>query len=103
MENLASTCQSQGRWKEAEELNVQGMETRKKVLGQDHLDILSITGSLALTYRNQRRTIEAVELEVRLSSFLYLLRKHSNLSGPSLTRSKGGNCELQNPPSKALY
>ena len=33
MNNLASTYWNQGRWKEAEELNVQVRETRKRVLG----------------------------------------------------------------------
>ena len=33
MANLASTYRNQGRWKEAEELEVQVMETRKRVLG----------------------------------------------------------------------
>lgn len=32
MANLASTYRKQGPWKEAEELNVQVMETRKRVL-----------------------------------------------------------------------
>jgi hypothetical protein len=34
MANLASTYRNQGRWKEAEELDVQVMETRKRVLGE---------------------------------------------------------------------
>jgi hypothetical protein len=33
---LASTFWSQGRWEEAEELEVQVMETRKKVLGAEY-------------------------------------------------------------------
>jgi Tetratricopeptide repeat len=36
--NLASTYRNQGRWKEAEELDVQVMETRKRVLGVEHPD-----------------------------------------------------------------
>jgi hypothetical protein len=32
--NLASTYQNQGRWKETEELFVQVMDTGKRVLGQ---------------------------------------------------------------------
>ena len=35
MANLASTYWNQGRWNEAEELNVQVMETRNRVLGQE--------------------------------------------------------------------
>jgi hypothetical protein len=36
MASLALTFWNQGRWKEAEELDVQVMETRKRVLGQEH-------------------------------------------------------------------
>ena len=41
MANLASTYRNQGRWKEAEELDVQVMETSLKVLGQEHPDTLT--------------------------------------------------------------
>ena len=33
MANLALTYENQGRWKEAEKLGMQAMETRKRVLG----------------------------------------------------------------------
>ena len=36
MTNFASTYLEQGRWKEAEELQVQVIETRKRVLGHEH-------------------------------------------------------------------
>ncbi len=36
MANLASTLWNQGRWAEAETLEVQVMETRKTKLGADH-------------------------------------------------------------------
>ena len=49
MANLASTFWNQGWWKEAEELEMQVMETRKRVLGAEHPDTLT---SMALTYRN---------------------------------------------------
>jgi hypothetical protein len=48
MGNLASTYRNQGRWKEAEELEVQVMETRKRVLGQEHPDTLTSMGNLAV-------------------------------------------------------
>ena len=51
--NLASTFWNQGRWKEAEELLVQVMETFKRVLGQEHPDTLTSMANLASTYRNQ--------------------------------------------------
>jgi hypothetical protein len=37
MGNLAATYLKQERWKEAEELSVPVMETRKKIVGQKHL------------------------------------------------------------------
>jgi len=55
MGSLASTYQSQGRWKEAEELQVQVMETWKKVLGPEHPDTLASMNNLTLTYNNQGR------------------------------------------------
>ena len=36
MANLASTYRNLGQWEEAEELEVQVMETRKRVLGEEH-------------------------------------------------------------------
>jgi hypothetical protein len=36
--NLASTYGNQGRWKEAEELEVQVIEIRKRVFGLEHPD-----------------------------------------------------------------
>lgn len=38
------------RWKEAEELEIQVMETRKRVLGEEHPDTLSSMANLALIY-----------------------------------------------------
>jgi Tetratricopeptide repeat len=42
---------NQGRWKEAEELFVQVIETRKKVLGAEHPSTVTRMANLALTYR----------------------------------------------------
>jgi tetratricopeptide (TPR) repeat protein len=64
MANLASTYSNQGRWKEAEELEVQVIETRKRMLGQKHPDTLTSMANLALMYWNQGRWKEAEELEV---------------------------------------
>jgi len=36
MANLASTYRNLGQWEEAEELEVQVMETRRRVLGEEH-------------------------------------------------------------------
>ena len=38
MGNLANTYWNQGRWNEAEELEVRVMDMRKKLLGAEHLD-----------------------------------------------------------------
>ena len=66
MANLASTFWNQGRWKEAEELFVQVMETRKRVLREEHPDTLTSMANLASTYRNQGRWKEAEELFVQV-------------------------------------
>ena len=62
MASLASTYRNQGRWKAAEELEVQVMETRKKKLGADHPHTLSGMANLASTYRKQGRWKAAEEL-----------------------------------------
>jgi hypothetical protein len=49
MANLASTYHYQRRWKEAEELGVQVMQTRKQVLGPKHPSTLTSMVNLALT------------------------------------------------------
>ena len=66
MANLASTYSNQGRWKEAEELEVQVMETFKRVLGEEHPDTLTSMANLALTVWNQGRWKEAEELGVQV-------------------------------------
>src|ERR1700722_18346302 len=53
-----------GMWKEAEKLHVLVMETRKRVLGEEHPHTLLSMGNLASTYRNQGRWKEAEVLEV---------------------------------------
>jgi hypothetical protein len=62
MANLASTYWNQGRWKEAEELQVQVMETRKRVLTDEHPDTLTSMHNLALTLQSQARHEEALAL-----------------------------------------
>ena len=61
-----STFWNQGRLKEAEELDMQVMETRKRVLGEEHPSTLTSMANLALTYKNQGRWKEAEELEVQV-------------------------------------
>jgi hypothetical protein len=62
MANLASTYWNQDRWKDAEELFVQVMETSKMKLGSDHPDTLTSMANLARTYCSQDRPAEAVNL-----------------------------------------
>jgi hypothetical protein len=51
MPMLASTYRNQGRWKEAEELDVQVMEMRKRVLREEHLDMLTSMNNLSFTLK----------------------------------------------------
>jgi tetratricopeptide (TPR) repeat protein len=62
MNNLASMYKNQGRWKQAEELYKQVMETRKRVLRQGHPYNVNSMENLALTYNNQGRVRESNEL-----------------------------------------
>jgi tetratricopeptide (TPR) repeat protein len=61
----ATSLYEDGRYKEAEELEVQVMQISKRVLGNEHPDTLTSMGSLALTYWGQGRWKEAEELDVQ--------------------------------------
>jgi tetratricopeptide (TPR) repeat protein len=67
---LASRCaitlSGDGRYKEAEELGVQVMQTRKRVLTNEHPDTLASMANLASTYIYQGRWKEAEELGVQV-------------------------------------
>ncbi|USP74363.1 hypothetical protein yc1106_01637 [Curvularia clavata] len=56
----------EGRWKEAEELLVQVMEMRNKVLGEEHLDTLTSMSNLASNYRYKDRWDDAEKLEIQV-------------------------------------
>jgi hypothetical protein len=62
MSNLASTYSNQGRWKVAEELQVQVMQTSKRVLGDEHPHTLTSMHNLAFTLQSQARRQEALAL-----------------------------------------
>ena len=66
MANIASTYRSQGRWNEAEQLQVQVMDMSKKLLGVEHPNTLTSIESLASTYSNQGRWNEAEQLNVQV-------------------------------------
>jgi hypothetical protein len=61
--NLATTYWNQGRWNEAEQLDIQVMDMRKKLLGAEHPDTLRSMANLASTYQIQGRWNEAEQLE----------------------------------------
>jgi len=62
MAMVGSAYNLKGRWKEAEELEVQVMETIKRVLGEEHLDTLTSIKNLAFTFKVQGRNDEAILL-----------------------------------------
>ena len=53
--NLACRYWNQGKWGEAEKLQVEVMNARNTKLGSDHPDTLTSMANLASTYRNQGR------------------------------------------------
>jgi len=59
---LALTYHNQGRWDEAEKLQVEVMDARKVKLGSQHPDTLQVMADLALTYKSQERLAEAESL-----------------------------------------
>ena len=65
MINLASTFRDQERWDEAEKLEVQVWDMKKRVLGKEHSDTLDSMTNLALTYDRQGKIAEAKEMYQR--------------------------------------
>jgi hypothetical protein len=51
-----------GRWKEAEKLEAQMMETSSRVLGEEHPSTLTSMANLAHTWKSQSRNEEAISL-----------------------------------------
>src|SRR6266550_2502693 len=67
MHNLALTYQNQGRWDEAEKLQVEVINARKaKLRLADHPDTLKTMHNLSLTYQDQGRWDEAEMLQVEV-------------------------------------
>ncbi|KAF5847210.1 hypothetical protein GGP41_003446 [Bipolaris sorokiniana] len=58
----ATSLYNDGRYKEAEELDVQVMQMRKRVLGDEHPNTLTSTNNLAFTLQSQARREEALAL-----------------------------------------
>ncbi|OQE34396.1 hypothetical protein PENCOP_c018G04079 [Penicillium coprophilum] len=63
---LANVYRLEGRWEEAEQLEVQVMETCKTKLGVDHPSTLRSMANLASTFWNQGRWEEAEQLGVQV-------------------------------------
>jgi tetratricopeptide (TPR) repeat protein len=55
-----------GRWGEAEKIDVQVLEIRKEKLGPDHLDTLNSMANLAETYREQGRQDKSAKLGLQV-------------------------------------
>ncbi|PYH28818.1 uncharacterized protein BO87DRAFT_401923 [Aspergillus neoniger CBS 115656] len=66
IEKICWCLYSDGRWKEAEELQVQVLQLHKRVLGPEHPDTLGSMNNVALIYRNQGRWKKAQELGVQV-------------------------------------
>ena len=62
MGNLAESYCRQGRWKEAEDLQVQLMETGSRVFGDEHPKMLLIMANMAFILRAQNRNTMAISL-----------------------------------------
>jgi hypothetical protein len=80
MANLASTYRNEGRWKEAEELEVQVMEATKRVLGKEHPSTLTSMNNLARILKSQGRNDEALEL---ITKCVQLLTQKPGVNHPN--------------------
>jgi hypothetical protein len=58
----STTYRNQGRWDQAEELEVQVMETSKRVLGAEHPSTLTSMNNLAFTWQGTGRETGALRL-----------------------------------------
>ena len=66
IDSLSFLLIGQGLWDQAEELEVQALETRKRVLGSEHPDTLTSVNNLALILRAQGKYVEAEKLNRRV-------------------------------------
>jgi hypothetical protein len=62
MANLALTYKDLGRWAEAEELDLEVIEARRRLLGNEHPQTLSSMHNLAFTLKGQGRDSDALAL-----------------------------------------
>jgi len=64
--SISTSLLYQGHWNDAEGLELQVMEMRKRVLGQEHPDTLTCMNNLASIYRKQGRWKEAEGLQLQV-------------------------------------
>ena len=64
--NFALVLGENGDFNNAEQLHLQVMEMRKKLLGAEHPDTLTAMGNIASTYESQGRWNEAEKLEIQV-------------------------------------
>ncbi|KAH9204601.1 hypothetical protein DL95DRAFT_319129 [Leptodontidium sp. 2 PMI_412] len=62
MANLATTFWNQGRWEEAERLELEVIETSKTKLGANHPSTLTSINNLAFTWKSQGHVDNAINL-----------------------------------------
>ena len=68
--NFAVVMKENGNWNNAEQLEVQVMGMRQKLLGAEHPDTLRSMGNIAVTYRNQGKWIEAEQLQLQVMDMM---------------------------------
>ena len=66
MANLARTYSDKGKWDEAEQLKIQVLDMKKKLLGAEHPDTLLSMANLARTYSDKGKWDEAEQLEIQV-------------------------------------
>ena len=83
MANLALTFANQGRWKEAEDLQREAMQTSSRVLGEDHPCTLRSLIYLVTIYQNQGQweMAEKVGIQVMETNKRVLGKEHPNTLG----------------------
>ena len=64
--NFSVVMKENGEWNNAEQLEVQIMDMRKKLLGAEHPHTLISMANIVVTYKNQGKWIEAEQLEVQV-------------------------------------
>ena len=102
--NFSLVLYEGGHWRGAEEIFVQVMETRKRVLGVEHPDTLVSMNNLAYTWKGQGRCAEALKLMeecVRLRTRIlgvdhpYTLSSSATLNGWQIDASAANDPEEQ--------